>query len=198
MDLPPPKIMDLLEAEVSEDQEAAPLKEAEEKKAREATKGERERARLICQKSKEQLAKDAEAAKAAGMTVQEYRAANERLELFLPDGEYKSFTECGENCFKHLATTGKIFLQDDIVVEINQSQHSFKIKDMSPSMFRSRIDEFFEPKIMGTKGPKNVVVSVDAAKGLLDSKATSHLPNIQTVHNSPVFVEDHGKLRALQ
>jgi hypothetical protein len=65
-------------------------------------------------------------------------------------------------------------------------------------MFRSRIDEFFEPKILGAKGPRNTVVSVDVAKGLLDSKAAAMLPNIQTVHNSPVFVEDHGKLRVLQ
>jgi hypothetical protein len=119
--------MDLLDlpTDAPAAEETTPLKEAEEKKAREATKGERERGRLLFQKLKERLNKDAEAAKAVGMTVQEYRAAHGRPELFLPDGEFTSFTECGENCFRHLATKGKLFNQSDIVVEISRSEHSF-------------------------------------------------------------------------
>jgi hypothetical protein len=82
-------------------------------------------------------------------------------------------------------------MQGDRVVELSETaSDNKKLKELTPSEFRSRLDEFFELKILGRRGERDAVCSVDIAKGLLDTKAAAqYLPPIQSIHNSPVFAE---------
>jgi hypothetical protein len=62
--------------------------------------------------------------------------------LLLPQG-IQTFTRCGEECFRHLATTGKFFMQGEKVVELCQEADAMRLNEVTPSKFRSRLDEFF-------------------------------------------------------
>jgi hypothetical protein len=119
--------------------------------------------------------------------------------LLLPGG-IQTFTICARQCFEHLATTKKFFTQGDQVVELSETaSDNKKLKELTPSEFRSRLHEFFELNILGRRGEIDAVCSVDIAKGLLDTKAAAqYLPPIQSIHNSPVFAEKEGELVVLE
>jgi len=118
--------------------------------------------------------------------------------LLLPQG-IQTFTRCGEECFQHLETTGKFFMQGEKVVELSKEADTVKLNEVTPPKLRSRLDEFFELKTVGRRGEMDTVCSLDIAKGLLDTKAAAQfLPPIQTIHSSPVFAEKKGELVVLE
>jgi hypothetical protein len=118
--------------------------------------------------------------------------------LLLPQG-IQTFTRCGEECFRHLATTGKFFMQGEKVVELCQEADAMRLNEVTPSKFRSRLDEFFELKKLERGRERDAVCSLDIAKGILDTKAAAQfLPPIQTIHSSPVFAEKRGELVVLE
>jgi hypothetical protein len=117
-------------------------------------------------------------------------------ELILPN-DHTSFVECGEQCFRELAKTGRFFRQGTVIVELAGSSEGTKLVELTVEAFRSRLDTYFTLRsfviLDGRRALRPKRCSQDNAKALLATEATlKYLPAIQAVVNSPVFAEDEG------
>lgn len=127
---------------------------------------------------------------------------NGKPELILPS-DNQSLIECGRQCFEHLATTGKSFLQGSLLVELKEKEGGQQLVEITAEAFRSRLEEHFElrARVRGRDNRMQLVqklCSVDSAKALLKtSEVERSIPPIQRVVESPVFLEDKGSLVVL-
>jgi hypothetical protein len=125
-----------------------------------------------------------------------------RPELILPN-DHTSFTECAEQCFLWLRETERFFRQGSIIVELVESSEGLKLLELTVEGFRSRLESHFTLRsvviVNGQEALRPKLCSQDNAKALLATEAAlRYLPPIQSVVNSPVFVEDEaGELTVL-
>jgi hypothetical protein len=114
-------------------------------------------------------------------------------ELILPN-DHRHPHETAQIGFSHLATTGKFFRQEKRVVVLGEKG----LDELTPKEFRSRLAKFFDLRaiIAGRNGQqvlRQKLCSMDNAEALLACEEVNLLPEIQSVLNSPAFVEDENK-----
>jgi Domain of unknown function (DUF3854) len=130
------------------------------------------------------------------------KTAEPRPELVLP-GHHVEFQECGKNCFKALAATGRYFVRDRIVFELVKDDAGARLVELEAVAFRSHLEKYFRLfTFLSAKGQLRLAegrCSVDDAKALLKSDpAWQLLPHINVVTTAAVFTEVDGQLVVLK
>lgn len=122
--------------------------------------------------------------------------------LIILPGNHQPITKSARDLFSLIAPSMKMFCRGGVVVEIVETPHGKECRVITPSAFRSRIEEYgtvcaYRSGANGERVLKPTHCSEDQAKALLNSREINLLPSLSSIVRCPLLIKNGGQLELL-